>query len=112
MNWPLLRRGLFWYSLLGGGASVALLVAIAGPGGAVGTFVAGLASILWVTMSGGNTRTTTSVSNADSMGVAGTVRDPGEGAPASMGSDVRVFFYGVGLLACSPVAVAVTELLL
>lgn len=112
MNWPLLRRGLFWYSLLGGGASVALLVAIAGPSGAVGTFVVGLVTLVWVAGGGGEVRMSTAASNADSMGTAGSVRDHDEAAAESLPSDVRVFFYGVGLLVCSPVVAAAAAFVL
>lgn len=111
MNWSLVRRGLLRYSLLVGGGSVAVLVALAGTAAAVVTFVLGLVTLLWVTGGGGNVRTTTAVSNADSMGVSGTVSDAADNAPTSMASDIRVFFVGVGLLVWSPIAVAVSVFL-
>ncbi|WP_277553860.1 hypothetical protein [Halobaculum limi] len=112
MDWSLIRRGLLRYSLLVGGGSVAVLVAVAGTAAAVVTFVLGLGTMLWVTGGGGNVRTTTAASNADSMGVAGTVSDAADNTPTSMASDLRVFFVGVGLLVCSPVAVAVSVFVL
>ena len=94
----------------GAGLTVAVLVWLLGPIVPVVTFVAGLATLLWTAGGGGDVRMGTVVSNAESMGVTGSVRDPVEGAPTSLPSDVAAFFYGVGLLACSPVAVAVSTL--
>ncbi|QZP37040.1 hypothetical protein [Halobaculum magnesiiphilum] len=107
MDWALLRRGLLRYSLVAAGGTVAVLVGVAGTAAAVVTFAAGLTTLLWAVSGGGNVRTTTAASNADSMGVAGTVSDAADNAPESLPSDVRVFFYGIGLLVWSPVAVAV-----
>ncbi|MXR42502.1 hypothetical protein GRX01_14290 [Halobaculum sp. WSA2] len=108
MDWALLRRGLLRYSLLAAGGTVAVLVALAGTAAAVVTFIAGLATLLWAAGGGGNVRTTTAISNADSMGVAGSISDAADNAPESLPSDVRLFFYGIGLLVWSPVAIAVT----
>ncbi|MFC7136280.1 hypothetical protein [Halobaculum litoreum] len=112
MNWPLVRRGVLRYSVVAAGGVVAALVAAFGPSVAVGTFVAGLVALFWATAGDGNVRTTTAASNADSMGVTGSVRDAREDTPGALDSDVRVFFFGVGLLVCSPVAVAVAVVLL
>ncbi|ESP87578.1 hypothetical protein [Candidatus Halobonum tyrrellensis] len=107
MNWPLVRRGLLRYSLLAGGTTVGLVVYAFGPSAAVVTFSLGLAALLWAAGGGGEVRMGTVASNAESPGVGdASVRDHDEGRAASLPSDLALFFYGVGLVVCSPVAVA------
>ena len=107
MNWPLVRRGLLRYSLLAAGATVGPLVYAFGPSAAVITFLSGLAVLVWAVGSGGEVRMGTVASNAASPGAGGaSVRDHGEGRTVSLPSDVALFFYGVGLVAWSPVVVA------
>ena len=111
MNWPLVRRGVVRYVLLAAGATVGALVYAFGPSAAVVAFLFGLGALLWAAGGGGEVRMGTVASNAESPGVAGaSVRDHDEAASTRLPSDLALFFYGVGLVVWSPVAVAAVVL--
>lgn len=112
MDWPLVRRGLFVYSLLAGGVTVGVVVAVLGTGfGPVVTVAIGLVALLYVAGGSGDVRMGTIATNASAGGLDTGVVDDAEGMSTSVPADVKVAFYAVGLLVLS-VAVVVGSVVL
>lgn len=105
MNWNLIGRCSVRYTLVYAGSTVAL-VYVATRSGLVliSTFGLGLVVLLFALGGTGTVRMGTAMTNADSMGVGSTVVDPNDLHAKHLDSDIKVLFYGVGLLVFAAVA--------
>ncbi len=102
MDWNLLARGVFGYALVGGGGSVAAVTVLTE--GIMPLFVTGLVGMALLLFVGGgstNVRMGTVGANAEAGGLRSGIVDPADNQRTSIGSDLKLFFVGGGLVAVS-----------
>ena len=102
MNWSLITRCSFRYTLVYAGLTVAAVVALT-ESELVLIYLFGLGIIVLLIAVGGSgaIRVGTTTATADSMGLRTTIADPEDLRVTQLQSDVKVLFYGVGLLVCT-----------
>ncbi|EFW91882.1 hypothetical protein ZOD2009_10405 [Haladaptatus paucihalophilus DX253] len=105
MNWSLIARCSLRYSLVYAGLTVGAVFALTKSELALLTlFGLGLAVLLFALGGTGTVRMGTAMANADSMGLESTIVDPADLQATQLQSDVKVLFYGIGLLVCGMAA--------
>ncbi|WP_227774016.1 hypothetical protein [Haladaptatus pallidirubidus] len=105
MDWSLIGRCGVRYTLVYAGLTVALTYAVTRSGIVLlCLFGLGLVALLFALGGTGTVRMGTATTNADSMGIASTIVDPADMQAKRMDSDIKVLFYGIGLLVFAAVA--------
>lgn len=110
MDWGLIRRGLVRYSLLYAGVTV-VPIAIAGIDILLlGAVLLGLVVLLFVAGGTGQVRMSTSIANAQAGGLRTAITDPLDHLAAPLEMDLKLLFYGLGLLGWAVGALVLTTL--
>jgi hypothetical protein len=100
VDWTLVRRAGARYTVAYGGATAGL-VALTGQGlFLLGVVILGLLLLLFAAGGTGTVRMGTAMANTESVGIAGTFTDPteDEAFATAIEADLKLVFYGVGLL--------------
>ncbi|WP_231184618.1 hypothetical protein [Haladaptatus sp. DYF46] len=102
MNWSLIARCSLRYALVYGGLTVGAVFALTDSELAF-IYLLGVGLIVLLIAVGGTgaIRVGTTTATADSMGLRSTIADPEDLRVTQLQSDVKVLFYGVGLLVCT-----------
>ncbi|SIQ79596.1 hypothetical protein SAMN05421858_0429 [Haladaptatus litoreus] len=109
MNWNLIGRCGVRYTLVYAGLTVALTYVITQSGMVLlCLFGLGLVALLFALGGTGTVRMGTAMTNADSMGISSTIVDPADTQAKAMDGDIKVLFYGIGLLAFAAVALVLS----
>ena len=109
MNWSLIARCGLRYTLVCAGLTVAAVFALTrSPLVLIGLFGLGLAVLVFTLGGSGTVRMGTAMTNAQSMGLQSTIVDPADTQPTQLGSDIKLLFYGVGLVVFAAITLVAT----
>ncbi|WP_227355470.1 hypothetical protein [Haladaptatus salinisoli] len=105
MNWNLVARCGARYALCYAGATVAAVSVVTRSGLAlVSLFGLGLVAVLLALGGTGTVRMGAAMTNHQATGFRSGIVDPADSTPKRMDNDVKLLFYGVGLLSFSALA--------
>ncbi|MCO8244480.1 MULTISPECIES: hypothetical protein [unclassified Haladaptatus] len=109
MNWSLVRRCGLRYTLVYAGLTVVVVFALTrSPLVLIGLFGLGLASLVFALGGTKKIRMGTAVTNAQSIGLQSTIADPADDRPTALANDIKLLFYGVGLVVFATITLVAT----